>query len=159
MASQTTSDMIVAISIVALLVFLSALRKAVRRGEWSKTATLAVVIAGCTQTSINIVVTYLGTWQRVKNIYLNVPWVWPWEWHQVWRVLSFALGAVAAVVFLRRVKRRDVSLNTPRGAGGAGGARIFRVNTSARRQPVSPGIGGVCGVADCLHGGSSRAGY
>jgi hypothetical protein len=113
MVDEVTSTIIVAISVVALLVFLSALRKVLRRGEWSKAATLGVVIAGCTQTSINVVVTYLGTWQRVKNVYLNVPWVWPWEWHQVWRVLSFALGAVATVVFLMRVKRRDVPLNTP----------------------------------------------
>jgi hypothetical protein len=113
MVSAATSNMIVAISVIALLVFLSALRKVLRRGEWSGTATLAAVIATCTHASVDVVVTYLGKWEKVTNVYLNMPWVWSGSWHQVWRALSLALGVVVAGVFLVRVQRRDVTLNTP----------------------------------------------
>ena len=113
MVDATTSNMIVAMSIIALLVFISAVRKALRRGEWSRTATLAAVIVVCTHGSVDVAVTYLGKWQRVTNVYLNMPWEWPGPAHQAWRALSLALGVIASAVFLVRLKRTDVVLNTP----------------------------------------------
>jgi hypothetical protein len=62
MAGEATRNMIVVISAIALLVLISALRKTVRRGEWSRTAALAVGIPICTQAPINVIVTYLGQW-------------------------------------------------------------------------------------------------
>ena len=113
MASATTSYVIVAISVFALLVFLSALRKVLRQGEWSKTATLAAVIAASTTTSVELVITYLGRWQEVTDLSNTMPFILPAEGHLAWRALSLALGVLAAVVFLVQAKRRDVPINTP----------------------------------------------
>ncbi len=113
MANATTSNMIVAMSVVALLVFFSALWKVLRRGEWSSTATLAALIAMLSITSIEIVVTYLDQWRKVTDVFLVTYWAMPGLAHAVWRVLSLALGAMAVVVFLVRAKRRGVPLNAP----------------------------------------------
>jgi hypothetical protein len=113
MVDAITANIIVAISFLALLVLISALRKVHRRGEWSGTATLGAVIATFTAASVDIVITYLGDWQKVSNILLNRPWEWPGVAHQVWRALSLALGVIATVVFLLRVKRGNVPVNTP----------------------------------------------
>jgi hypothetical protein len=113
MVDAITADIIVAISFLALLVLISALRKVHRRGEWSGTATLGAVIATFTAASVDIVITFLGDWQKVSNILLNRPWEWPGLAHQAWRALSLALGVTATVVFLLRVKRGNVPVNTP----------------------------------------------
>jgi hypothetical protein len=113
MVDEFTSYMIVAISAVALLVFISALRKVVRRDGWSRTATLAAVIATCTQLTVDFLVTYLGKWQRVRDFHSNVPWQWPGTWHQLWRALSLSLGLISAIVFVTRARRHDVPLNIP----------------------------------------------
>ncbi|OIN80655.1 O-antigen ligase family protein [Mycobacterium malmoense] len=113
MVDEGTRDLMVAISVIALLVFISALRKTVRRGEWSRTAALAAAIPICTQASINVIVTYRGEWKRVTNVYLNMPWEWPGHWHLVWRALSLLLGVIAVAVFLVRVRRGNVPVNGP----------------------------------------------
>lgn len=113
MVDAVTSNMMVAISLVALLVYLSALRNVFRRGEWSATATLGAAIATFSAASVDIVVTYMGSWQKVANLMLNRPWEWPGPAHQVWRALSLALGVIATIIFLVRIKRGTTHVNMP----------------------------------------------
>lgn len=113
MVSAVTSNLIVAVSFVALLVFLSAVRKVVRAGEWSRTATLAVLIAACAKATVDVAVTYLGVWSEGKSGDGNTIWEHPALWHQVWRGLCFALGLVAVVAILVRARRRDVMVDIP----------------------------------------------
>ncbi|BBY63363.1 O-antigen ligase family protein [Mycolicibacterium helvum] len=114
MVDAATSNMIVAVSVVALVVFFNAMRKVVRRHEWSRTATLAAVIAACTQISVDVVVTYLGVWNKAESVNIDAaPWAWPGAWHQVWRGLCLLLGLLAAAVFYVRSKRGGVPVDVP----------------------------------------------
>ncbi|MGO4441823.1 O-antigen ligase family protein [Mycobacterium sp. 2YAF39] len=106
--------MIVAVTVVVFLVFLNAMRKVLQRGEWSRTATLAAVIAACTQISVDVVVTYLGAWIKTEGVSADeAPWVLPPQWHQAWRGLSLLLGLIAAAVFYMRSRRGGVPVDVP----------------------------------------------
>jgi hypothetical protein len=114
MVNALTSNMIIAISVVMLFVFANAMRKVLQRGEWSRTATLAAVIAACTQISVDVAVTYLGAWIKTDSVSPDeAPWVLPGQWHQVWRGLSLLLGLLAAAVFYVRSRRGDVPVDVP----------------------------------------------
>ncbi len=114
MVDAFTSNLIVAITVLALIAFLSAMRKVLRRGEWSRTATLAAVIAVCTQISVDVVVTYIGAWNKAESVSIDAaPWQWPGQWHQVWRGLNVLLGLLAASVFYLRSRRGGVPIDVP----------------------------------------------
>jgi len=113
MADASTSTMFLAMSFVALLAFISGLRKIMRRGEWSRTATMAATTLILNVTTVAIVITYLGKWQKVTDSFLTTFWVMPGLGHQAWRGLSLVLGVLAVVFFVARVRRRDVPVNIP----------------------------------------------
>ena len=113
MANAVTANLIVATSFVALLIFLSAIRKVVQAGEWSRTATMALVIAACAKASVDVVVTYLGVWNKVQVTGSAPFWEYPPLWHQAWRGLCLALGVVAVVIIFLRARRRDVLVDVP----------------------------------------------
>ncbi|OBI74854.1 O-antigen ligase [Mycobacterium sp. E740] len=113
MASALSSLAIAAMSFVALLVFLSAFIKVIRRGEWTGTATLAAVVVIPTISFLQIVVTYLGDWQPVTDAFFDLQWLNP-EWARVaWEALNVLLGIFCLTVFVVRVRRPDTMLNIP----------------------------------------------
>ena len=69
MADPVTSAAIVALTVAALLILLSALRKARAREEWSGSATLGAVIVLLTISFVELFVTYLGLWDKERNAY------------------------------------------------------------------------------------------
>jgi hypothetical protein len=113
MADSITSTAIVALSVVAVLVLLSALRKARARGEWSGTATLGALIVMLTVSFVELFVTYLGKWTKERNAYKSVTWVVPDVAHQAMRLLALLLAVIAAIVFVVRLKRTHTVINLP----------------------------------------------
>jgi O-Antigen ligase len=112
-ANSVISAAIVALSAMAVLVLLSALRKARARGEWSGTATLGAVIVLLTISFVEMFVTYFGLWTKQRNAYKNVTWVVPDVAHQVMRLLAMVLAVIAAVVFVVRLRRGRTVVNIP----------------------------------------------
>src|SRR5882757_5771050 len=113
MASSFVSAFVVAFSLVAVLVLISALRKVKARGEWTGTATFGAAMVLLTVGFVEVFVTYLGLWTKQRNAYRGVTWVVPDVAHQVMRVLVLLLGVMAIVVFVVRLRRSHTVINLP----------------------------------------------
>ena len=113
MADPVTSAAIVALTVAALLIFLSALRKARARGEWSGAATLGAMIVLLTISFVELFVTYLGLWDKERNAYKSVTWSVPPMAHGVMRLLALILAVIAAAVFVVRLRRKHTVVNVP----------------------------------------------
>jgi len=108
-----TSTAIVALSGVAALVLLSALRKARARGEWSGAATFGLVTVMLSTTFVELVVTHLGLWSKIRGPYKGVTWVVPDIAHQFMRLQAIVLTLIAATLFIVQLKRGRTLINLP----------------------------------------------
>ncbi len=103
----------VTLSVVAVLILFSGLRKIRAAGEWSRTATFGAVIIVTTTSLVEVAVTYLGKWTKVRNAYKTVTWVKPDLAHQANRLILVLLAVSATAVFVVMLKRRGTLINLP----------------------------------------------
>lgn len=108
MVDSTTSVIVTALSALALLVLLNAVRKTLARSEWDRAALFGALSASLFS-SVYMVVTYSGTWVMITKQDQDL-WLVPRWGRYAIMVVSVVLVAVAAVNLLRAV-RRNKSFN------------------------------------------------
>jgi hypothetical protein len=113
MADSITSTVVVALTVVALLIWLNALRKVRARGEWSRAATFGAVLVALTISFVELFVTYLGKWTKHRDAYKTVAWLMPDVAHQAMRVFALLLAFAAAIAFVIQLKRTHTVINLP----------------------------------------------
>jgi hypothetical protein len=113
MGESTVTTAMAALTVVAALVLVSALRKSWARGEWTGTAWFGAAIVLLTISTVELFVTFLGKWTKDRNAFKSVTWVVPDVAHAAMRVLVLLLGLCAAVVFVIRLRRGHTVINLP----------------------------------------------
>jgi hypothetical protein len=112
-ASSLVTAFVAALSVLAVLALISALRKVKAQGEWTGTATFGLAMVLLTISFVELFVTYLDMWTKQRSAYRTVTWVVPDIAHQLMRVFVLLLGVMAVVVFFVRLKRTRTVINIP----------------------------------------------
>lgn len=108
-----TSTLVLLVSIAAGLVFLNALVRIVRRGEWSSAAWMAFLVTIMTSSLVAMVATYTDAWVPVTDVLRNVTYVLP-EWGRTFfQLLEIFVAVAAGSVFVLGIRKRDAMLNVP----------------------------------------------
>jgi O-antigen ligase len=101
------STIIVALSALALLIFLNAIRKTVARGEWDSAALFGALSVVLTKNLACVAVTYRGEWTVIASpfqLQVLMPW---WAGLSI-RLASAALVVASLTVFLSGVRRNNL---------------------------------------------------
>jgi hypothetical protein len=107
MVDPTTSATVVALSAIALLVLISALRKTIARAEWEGAAFFGAMLVVLSYGFVYLVVTLRGAWIANATPYY-VEWLVP-EWARLSiRLVNAALAVVSAAIFLRALRQNTI---------------------------------------------------
>jgi hypothetical protein len=103
MVDATASAVVAAISGIALLVFINALRKTIARSEWDSASVLGALSVALFS-SVYVIVTYSGTWKMVVEQSYEDQLKPQWARYLI-MLLAGSLALVSAAVFLRALRR------------------------------------------------------
>jgi hypothetical protein len=106
MVSSTTSAIVVALSAIAFLLLLNALRKTIARSEWNGVALLGALSVALFS-FVYVAVAYSGTWVVVNKQNQDIFLVPPWGRYAT-MLVGVVVVAVSATIFLRAVRRNKI---------------------------------------------------